>query len=263
MDGAWSEFVADPRVARHAVQIYGEPSELGDAVADYLVAGFEAGEPAVVVANHRHWGLFTDSLDRRGWGLDRIRADGGLLVAADAHATLAALMANGSPSHERFAEVVGALLDRAADRFPGRRLRVFGEMVDILAAQGQLEAATELERLWNELLDTREFSLLCGYRVDVFDRDAQTSTLPHVCDAHAHVRTAADPERFGRAVDGALADVLGPVQAGRVYALAADPARDERLPLAQLVLMWISVEMPALAERVLASARTRYVEASA
>ena len=35
-------------------------------------------------------------------------------------------------------------------------------------------------------------------------------------------------------------------------------SRDERVPLAQLVLMWVSKNMPTTADRILSSARARY-----
>ena len=52
----------------------------------------------------------------------------------------------------------GFLLDDA-----GRRLRAFGEMVALLAADGMADAAVRLEELWNRLAATHHFSLLCAY----------------------------------------------------------------------------------------------------
>jgi len=172
-------------------------------------------------------------------------------------------MVDGSPSPERFEEVVGGLLRTIEERFPGRQIRAFGEMVDLLCQRGQPEAAATLEELWNDLGGRRNFSLLCGYRLDVFDRDSQVSALPHVCGAHSHILPAEDPVRLRRAVDSALEEVLGPEQTGRVYSLAASTDPGERVPLAQMALMWVSAEMPALAERVLASARSHYLAAPA
>ena len=72
---------------------------------------------------------------------------------------------------------------------------------------------------------------------------------------------ASDSVRLARSVDLALEEVLGPAEAGKVYALVGDQIRRGRIPSPQLVLMWISANMPALADRILASARTRYVDA--
>jgi hypothetical protein len=243
---------------QHSVRVYRDSDELADTVVEYLVAGFETGTPAVLVATPEHRTLFMDGFAARGWDAGRI-AKRGLLFDADAEATLAAIMQGGeAPSAEAFGSVVGGLLDEAARRFPVRVPNAFGEMVDLLAHAGRAEAAMALEELWNDLGRRRRFSLLCGYRLDLFDRKAQAGLLPHVCGAHSHVMPTGDPERFARAVDLALDEVLGPIEAGKVYVLVGREAREARVPLAQLVLMWVSGNMPVLADRILGSARAHY-----
>jgi hypothetical protein len=146
------------------------------------------------------------------------------------------------------------------DRFPGEHVRVFGEMVDLLCVRGRQDAAFALEDMWNDLGRRRSFSLLCGYHLDVFDRESQARTLPQVCRMHSHVLPAPDPARLQRAVDLALEEVLGASEAGKVYVVVGRQLRADRVPTAQVLLMWISENMPALAERVLASARARYLD---
>jgi hypothetical protein len=257
--GRWTEFLQGSPSGGHAVHVYQDVSELVGSVGAYVTAGFEAGEPAVVIATSEHWELFAADLVRRGWNAADAEQRR-LLARADADATLATFMDGGLPSAHRFEQVVGALLDRVAEGHPGRRIRAFGEMVDVLCAEGEPKAALALEELWNDLARTRDFSLLCGYQLDLFDRSAQVSPLPGVCRAHTHVRPAGDPARLTRAVDLALEEVLGPGQAGKVYVLVAEQARDERVPAAQLALMWVSANMPVLADRVLAAARAHYGE---
>lgn len=48
------------------VQIYGDLDELAEFVAAYLAAGFEGGQPAVVVATEEHWGRFSERLTSLG-----------------------------------------------------------------------------------------------------------------------------------------------------------------------------------------------------
>jgi hypothetical protein len=64
--------------------------------------------------------------------------------------------------------------------------------------------------------------------------------------------------RLAKAVDQALEEVLGAAEAGKVYVVVAEQIRQDRVPAPQLVLMWVSANMPVLADRILASARTRY-----
>ncbi len=256
MSRSWTDFVQGNQ-AGHAVQVYAELDELTGSVASYLAAGFEQGEPAVVVATREHVSRFAEALSARGWDEARVQADR-MLVLADADSTLARFMVDGVPSPTEFESVVGGLIDAVAKRFPGKRVRAFGEMVDLLCERGQPEAAIALEELWNDLARRRNFSLLCGYHMDVFDRATQLGPMPDVCRVHSHVLPVPDGDRLSRAVDQALDEVLGSEDAGKVYLLVGDRIREDRVPVAQVVLMWVSANMPGLADRILASARAHY-----
>jgi MEDS: MEthanogen/methylotroph, DcmR Sensory domain len=257
---SWTEFLGGAACG-HAVQIYGDPAELAESVAAYLASGFEAGEPGILIATAPHRARFEAELAAAGWDAARIDREG-LLVIRDAEETLHAIQgSDGSPSASAFEAVVGTLLDGVAVRFPDKHVRAFGEMVDVLCERGEIEAAVSLEELWNSLTRSRRFfSLLCGYQLDVFDLAAQTDVLPGVCRTHSHVLPAADPARLTRAVDLALDEVLGPAEAGKVYSLVGAQIREDRVPAAQLALMWVSEHMPGLAGRILAAARARYLD---
>ena len=247
--------------AGHGAEIYEDIEDVAGRVAVYLAAGFAQGEPALVVATPPHWHAFARALSARGWRQHDVERHG-LLVLADAEETLHAFMGVGGPSRIRFEEAVGALFDTIDERHPGRRVRVFGEIVDLLCRRGQPDAAVKLETLWNELAAKRDFALLCAYQLDVFDRVAQASPLADVCRLHSHVRPAQDPERLDRAVDFALEDVLGHEQAAKVYSVSAGTAKSSGVPGSQLALSWITSHMPNLADVVLARARAHYEAAA-
>jgi hypothetical protein len=243
----------------HAAQTYLESTDLAEAVAAYVAAGFESGEPALLVATAEHASLVTERLAASGWDARRID-ERGLFVVADAQSTLGRVMDGPRPSAFAFERVIGGILDELGARFPERRVRVFGELVNILWERGQRDAAVELEEVWNRLARTRDFALLCGYHLDVFDRASQIETLPEVCRLHTHVTPGPDAERLAHAVDDALVGVLGTPGAGQVYSLVGTEIRERRVPAPQLVLMWVSENMPLSAERILAAARKRYSE---
>jgi MEDS: MEthanogen/methylotroph, DcmR Sensory domain len=258
----WTQFLLVSAPSDHGAHVYTDASELAQSVGAYLAAGFDLGEPAVVIATPEHWSRFAERLALCGWGDEELQEQG-LLWFADADETLAAIMADGAPSWDRFEQVVGGLMDRVEERFPGGRIRAFGEMVDLLCQRDDPGSAAGLEDLWNRLAQQRSFSLLCAYRLDVFDRATQVSVLPDVCRSHSHVRPAEDPVRLQQAVDSALDEALG-ADAGKVYALMSDRKQQTKVvPAAQLALMWVSAEMPAHAERILASARATYTHESA
>jgi hypothetical protein len=261
MEAAWTGFLHGSGPAGHAVQVYRDVSELAESVAKYLAIGFDLREPAIVIATPEHSACFGERLAESGWSAARIEQHG-LLFCADADVTLSAIMDGDRPSPGQFENVVGALMDQVGARFPNRRIRAFGEMVNLLCERGNPSAAAALEELWNRMSRRRSFSLLCGYRVDVFDREAQVSVLPQICRAHSHVLPARDPERLERAVDAALEETLGQ-QAGQVYAMVGEQLRRKQVPPAQLALMWVSSQMPQSAERILESAKAHYLQVPA
>src|SRR5258705_69670 len=63
-------------------------------------------------------------------------------------------------------------------------IRGSGEMVGLLWQDGQTTAAVRLEMLWNKLAMNHDFSLLCGYSMGSFYKDASMS---EICDQHSHV----------------------------------------------------------------------------
>ena len=262
MRQSWGEFLKGAGAQSHGVQVYGDAADLAESVASYLAAGFERNEPAVIVATPEHLSLFADRLGSRGWEFERAES-AGLLVVADAEETLASLVGPDGLDGERFEHAVAALLDQVQSGPEDRPPRVFGEVVDVFCQRGRPDAADELERLWNALALTRRFSLLCGYRLDVFDPRAQLETLPHVCREHSHVLPARNYPRFARAVDNALREVLGPNQAATVYVLVSREAGHDQIPLAQSILMWVSQHLPQQSSQILASARTHYVRPAA
>lgn len=257
VDSAWTAFLQTPPVSGHAVQIYSTLDELSASVSAYLGAGFGAGQPAILVATPEHRAAFAKRLRTMGWDARVLEADR-MLTVLDAEQTLETLMGRDGPSAIAFEQIVGNVIDEVTRSHPGAEVRAYGEMVDILARRGMVDDAIALEELWNRVAETRRFSLLCAYELDVFDVATQQAPMPHVCRVHSHVLPAPDGERLEAAVESALEEVLGRTQTGRVYTMVANEASADHAPLAQRVLMWVSAHMPASAERVLASSRTHY-----
>jgi signal transduction histidine kinase len=93
-------------------------------------------------------------------------------------------MVDGMPDPARFEAVVGELLDAAG---AGREVRVFGEMVALLVAEGKPDAALSLEALWNDLQERHTFALLCAYPMNQFGGDELSSLFDDTCGRHSSV----------------------------------------------------------------------------
>ncbi|HEX7282157.1 MAG TPA: MEDS domain-containing protein [Vicinamibacterales bacterium] len=168
------------RTSEHHVQLFDSSKSLADTVSHFLISGLERGENAIIVATPEHRELLSRRLDEAGWNVRRLINTNRMFVA-DAVQTLDKFMRRDMASPVAFDEVVGTIVQRIAN---GKRVWIYGEMVDVLAAAGNYRGARQLEDLWN-LLSLREcFSLFCGYASGHFGDPRTAAALQAICDAH-------------------------------------------------------------------------------
>ena len=168
--------------ADHFVEVYDHDRSLIESLRTYVSVGIAEGDAVVVVAEPSHTEALEAELSR-AIDLQRARRRG-VYVSLDAAETLAAFMRDGLPDRARFQEVIGGIITAAAAR--GNNVRVFGEMVAILWAEGNVRAALALEDLWNELRERYPFRLFCGYPTSGFNED-DLELVGSVCDRHSHI----------------------------------------------------------------------------
>jgi signal transduction histidine kinase len=169
----------------HFVQFYEADASLLDSLSGFIGAGLAAEDACLVVATPAHREALDGRLQASGLDVAAARARG-QYVALDAAETLSKFMsAEGQPDPQRFVESVGALIARVAE---GRgRVRIFGEMVALLWAEGNCPAAIRLEELWNQLHQTRSFTLFCAYPLEGFGGQLHAAGLNDVCTSHSRV----------------------------------------------------------------------------
>jgi diguanylate cyclase (GGDEF)-like protein len=175
----------------HVVTLYEDDAFLVDTVASFLEPALAGRGAAVVVATPDHCEALRRELGLLGLG----RRSTDRLVLLDAAETLGAFMRGGRPQHDLFAATLRPVLVRAAGS--GGPVRVFGEMVALLWAEGRREAALELEDLWNALGAELEFALLCAYPTRLLGGPA---ALGEVCCRHDVTRRQDAPGPAAAAV---------------------------------------------------------------
>jgi PAS domain S-box-containing protein len=187
----------------HVVQFYQDDKFLIDVVSRFVGSALAAGDATVLIATAAHREGVEQVLRKRGLEIGPA-ARQGRFVAVDATETLSQFMVDGLPDEERFRKVVGAILAQAAASVSGeRRIAAFGEMVNILWATGNYEAALRLEQLWNRIAKEKSFSLLCAYPITGFDSAKHTEAFLKICGEHGAVfpsenfpATSAENERL-------------------------------------------------------------------
>jgi len=164
-DGPWS----------HGFVAYETERDLLRVLEDFVVAGWACDEMVLLIATPEQRSALCERLGELGLG-GRLRD--GRLVELDAAATLDRFMVDGLPDPELFDRTVGAVVRHHTANAP---VRGFGEMVDLLWAEGNLVGALELEGLWQSLQDRCALSLLCAYAAEHVD-PAGRDTLASVHD---------------------------------------------------------------------------------
>jgi hypothetical protein len=167
----------------HAVRFYENAESLSRMVAGFVAEGLIANHPGILIATPEHRQAILRQLAALGYDIQQRKARGDLIVL-DARETLATFMVDGMPDAQRFEETMAPLIDRTRGGRDAVVVRAYGEMVDVLWKDHLELAAIRLEMFWNQLAQTRRFSLLCGYSMGSFYKNAG---FEEVCSQHTHV----------------------------------------------------------------------------
>ncbi|MBZ5664424.1 MAG: MEDS domain-containing protein [Acidobacteriia bacterium] len=172
----------------HTVRFYADDSFLLDELSRFIGSALVAGDAAIVIATKAHRDALTHRLHSRGFDVSRA-IEQGRYIALDAAETLAEFMLDGWPDAALFTQTIGGLQTVAAAALDGRNphIAAFGEMVALLWAQGNPEAAIRLEQLWNDAAQVYPMSLWCAYPMSSFDRCDHGDLFQKICAEHSHV----------------------------------------------------------------------------
>jgi PAS domain S-box-containing protein len=251
----------------HLVRFYDDEGALAAAVGGFLLEGLTAGESLLAILTEEHRQALEHHLSSRGVDVQAQCASGRIRFL-DAEAVLGSFMRDGDPDRALFRASVGELVRTAGE---GRRLRAYGEMVDVLWKRGDRQAALRLEELWNELQDEHSFSLLCAYSVASFYKEPRD--LERICAHHSAVQI--DAEKRG-AAPFAWAPAVPPqheqlikeiarreeIESALREALRELRHKEERLVRKEAQLKLITDTLPALVAFVGPDLRYRFANAA-
>jgi hypothetical protein len=189
-----------PSSHHHAVRFYDNDMSLAQIVAQFLAEGLAAGDPAIVIATPAQRAGILKELVASSVDVVRLQRQDDL-VLLDAQETLSLFMRNAEPDLDAFTTSMCQVINRACRGRTDCTVRIYGQMVDVLWQAEQRTAAIRLEMFWNQLANTHAFSLLCGYAMGSFYKDAN---FHEVCRQHTHV-VSADGTRVSADDDTAAA----------------------------------------------------------
>lgn len=192
--------------SEHRVTFYRSPEYVAAHLAAFVESGLSAGETVFVIApaeRHRHLAALMNEKRRPRTDnstpalvcldVDELTeqiAPAGVIDLAVANHVLTRILAGGPP------------------------VRVYGEMVSLLAGRGHLASALQLEALGHKLAHRMDVPVLCGYDAAHLSRD--TRDTDRVSDLH------------DRGVSESAADLLSARTSAQPLVLLADDVEDGR-----------------------------------
>ena len=165
----------------HLVLFYRTDEELTERVGRYLHRALTAGGVAIAIATPAHRLMLEGWLAGAGTDVATGRARGRYLDR-DASETVRRFEVAGWPDAAGFWQAISPLIRQASQN--GRPVHVFGEMVSVLWDSGLVNAAIEVEAMWNELGGQYPFALLCAYSARLVSGDRDHDALAEVCRLH-------------------------------------------------------------------------------
>jgi len=175
-------------VHHHEVGFYSEDGRLLDDLTQFVGTALNTGNAAIVIATDSHRTSLVPRLQAYGVDLDAA-IEQGRYIALDAAETLAEFMVNDSPDPDRFLELVGDLIVAATEAAKGKQpcVSIFGECVNLLREQGNLEGAIRMEKLGNHLTNIHNVRILCGYSRGGSHKEMDGHFFRQVCAEHSAV----------------------------------------------------------------------------
>jgi DNA-binding NarL/FixJ family response regulator len=170
----------------HRVEFYSDDAALVRGFADLIEAALQAGNAVIVACTGPHRKSLLERLHDHGVDLATAIARG-RYVALDVDDILSTFMGNDLPDPVRFFRVAGGLIAAASGAANGQqqsRVVVCGECTSVLWAQGKADAAIQVERLCNQLIQRFEIEVLCGFSLRSFHREEDKEMFRVICRQH-------------------------------------------------------------------------------
>jgi hypothetical protein len=174
----------------HKVGFYSDDREFLEHMTQFVGDALKNGDAAIVVATESHRNSLLPRL--QAFGVDiGMAIEQGRYEALDAVEALATFMCDGMPDPVRFVKALDQLILGAAQATKVRhpRVAVAGECVHLLCAQGNEEAAIQIEKLANQLMKAYDVDFLCGYFPLRIAGGMDAHIFERICQEHSAVHS--------------------------------------------------------------------------
>ena len=171
---------------RHEVEFYSDDDAFAAGFAHAIKNALRLRKSVILIATELH----------RAGVLGKLQADGvdvtsaierGSYFSLDAHQAVKLIMDNDVPDPVRCEELICDLVTKAAKAAngPHPKVAICGECAPQLVAAGNIEAAIQLEHIWNEKTATYNADTFCGYLSRLFRGDQGEAIRERIVREHA------------------------------------------------------------------------------
>ncbi len=169
----------------HAVQFYDREEFILKEIQKFISAGWQQKEGVLAVLRKNRLDKLVQALSVNGAEALSSAIQNGQIQLIAAEELMPSIFKEEQIDSEVFQLKIGKRLSDLQDGFG--RIRVYGEIVDILWCQGKKEMALAVENEWQELSKTYDFTLLCGYSLTGFSKAKDMPDFVRVCGRHQKI----------------------------------------------------------------------------
>jgi hypothetical protein len=250
----WKHLLAEPGPDGHIVQLYQDADFYGEAISHFAAEGLIRGESVILVATPTNWLNISSHLESKGFRIDEL-FERGQLTLLDANETLPKFMDGGMPEGKIFKPLAKETIRKARRGGQYPRVRWWGEMVNVLYVDGMGKASTKLEEYFDEVAHEEVIAIFCSFLMDNYDPLIYDEAFRNVCGTHAHVIPTRDYANHRAAINGAITDVIGPIEGKLLRSLTSWKGPASSMPPSQAMLLWVKETKPQQFHEVLERAK--------
>jgi len=180
--------VDEKGVRKHEVQFHRDDASFVAGFTHFIKTALLEEKVVIVIATPAHQKSLLERLQEDGVNIAAAIQEGRYLPS-DVSETLASFMVNGRPDPILFQKVTGDLIAAAAKAVNAdhSRIAACGECSPTLLEQGRVDAAIQLEHMWDEISRRCNIDMLCGYDVKNFQTEQEIRIHDRICAEHSTV----------------------------------------------------------------------------
>ena len=170
----------NPELGHHSVRFYRNNAARIQGIAHYLAEGVDREEGVLLICSQDNRDLVFHAI-----GHIFTSDDWNQIHYIDSRWAMEKVFVNGAICSEVFKTQIYSRVQSLIRQFGA--VRVYGDIVDDLAAAGNDDAVIDLEEEWHRALEQCSFRLHCGYMMEHFSSFKSTALFEKICRLHSYV----------------------------------------------------------------------------